>query len=299
MLYVLFVGLILVFLLSSLRIVQEYERIVIFRLGRVLETAKGPGIILLIPIIDRPVRVDLREYVIEIPQQTCITKDNAPISIDFLIYLRVINPVDSIVRVQNFQYATRGLATTTLRAVIGDISLDDVLSKREDINRQLQLKLDEVTSRWGVKVTTVEIREITPPKEVQDAMTKQMAAERTRRAMVTEAEGVKQSQVLKAEGEKQAKILEAEGIKQAQILKAEGEKRAKILEAEGYSEALMKIWEAARLIDENTLKIQYLEALKNIGSSPSSKIVFPLDILDTVSRILKKNVKSGEEVSHG
>ncbi|MCS7281713.1 MAG: SPFH domain-containing protein [Desulfobacterota bacterium] len=114
----------------GLRIVQEYERIVVFRLGTFLENAKGPGIVILILVIDRPVRVDLREYVIEIPQETCITKDNAPISIDFLIYLRVINPVDSIVRVQNFQYATCNLATTTLRAVIGDISLDDVLSKR-------------------------------------------------------------------------------------------------------------------------------------------------------------------------
>lgn len=292
MLYVILTGIFILFIVSSLRIVQEYERIVVFRLGRVLERAKGPGIILLIPFIDRPVRVDLREYVIEIPQQTCITKDNAPISIDFLIYLRVINPVDSIVRVQNFQYATRGLATTTLRAVIGDISLDDVLSKREDINRQLQIKLDEVTSRWGVKVTTVEIREITPPREVQDAMTKQMAAERTRRAMVTEAEGVKQSQILKAEGEKQAKILEAEGIKQAQILKAQGEKEARILEAEGYSEALERIWNVANKIDEMTLKIQYLEALKHIGSSQSSKILIPLDILDAVSRVLERKEKT-------
>lgn len=292
MVYVILAGILILFIVSSLRIVQEYERIVVFRLGRVLERAKGPGIILLIPFIDRPVRVDLREYVIEIPQQTCITKDNAPISIDFLIYLRVINPVDSIVRVQNFQYATRGLATTTLRAVIGDISLDDVLSKREDINRQLQIKLDEVTSRWGVKVTTVEIREITPPREVQDAMTKQMAAERTRRAMVTEAEGVKQSQILKAEGEKQAKILEAEGIKQAQILKAQGEKEARILEAEGYSEALERIWNVANKIDEMTLKIQYLEALKHIGSSQSSKILIPLDILDAVSRVLERKERT-------
>lgn len=292
MVYVILAGILILFIVSSLRIVQEYERIVVFRLGRVLERAKGPGIILLIPFVDRPVRVDLREYVIEIPQQTCITKDNAPISIDFLIYLRVINPVDSIVRVQNFQYATRGLATTTLRAVIGDISLDDVLSKREDINRQLQIKLDEVTSRWGVKVTTVEIREITPPREVQDAMTKQMAAERTRRAMVTEAEGVKQSQILKAEGEKQAKILEAEGIKQAQILKAQGEKEARILEAEGYSEALERIWNVANKIDEMTLKIQYLEALKHIGSSQSSKILIPLDILDAVSRVLERKERT-------
>lgn len=273
------IGFLVIFLIASIRIAQEYERIVVFRLGRVLPRAKGPGITLIIPFIDRPVKVDLREFVIAIPEQTCITKDNAPISIDFLIYMRVIDPTDSIVSVQNFEVAARGLATTTLRAVIGDITLDDVLSKREEINRSLQVKLDEVTSRWGVKVTTVEIREITPPQVVKDAMTKQMAAERTRRAMVTEAEGVKQSQILKAEGEKQARILEAQGIKEAQILKAEGQRQAQILEAEGYSLALLKIFESAKTIDQNTLTLQYLEALKTIASSGSTKIVVPLELV--------------------
>jgi len=290
MAYYFFIGLtviILLFLIPSIRIAQEYERIVVFRLGRVLDRAKGPGLIIIFPIIDRPVKVDLREFVIEIPQQTCITKDNASISIDFLIYMRVVDPVNSIVSVQNFELAARGLATTSLRAVIGDITLDDVLSKREDINRELQAKLDEVTTRWGVKVTTVEIREITPPQEVRDAMTKQMAAERTRRAMVTEAEGVKQSQILKAEGERQAKILEAEGIKQSQILKAEGERQAKILEAEGYSLALLKIFESAKLIDQNTLTLQYLDAIKSMASSASTKIVLPLELLRLFGGIMK------------
>ncbi len=278
----------IIFFASAVRIAQEYERIVVFRLGRVLEKAKGPGITLIIPIIDRPIRVDLREFVIEIPEQTCITKDNAPISIDFLIYMRVIDPVNSIVSVQNFEIAARGLATTTLRAVIGDLSLDDVLSKREDINKELQAKLDEVTSRWGVKVTTVEIREITPPAEVRDAMTKQMAAERTRRAMVTEAEGIRQSQILKAEGEKQARILEAEGIKEAQILKAEGERQAKILEAEGYAMALDKIYSVAKNIDEQTMNLQYLEAVKAIGVSASTKIVIPVELMQMFSGIFQK-----------
>lgn len=278
----------LIFIFYSIRIVQEYERVVIFRLGRVLEKAKGPGLILVMPIIDKPVKVDLREFLIEIPEQTCITKDNAPISIDFLIYLRVINPVNSIVSVQNFQIAARGLATTTLRAVIGDIHLDDVLSKREEINKFLQAKLDEVTGRWGVKVTTVEIREITPPKEVKDAMTKQMAAERTRRAMVTEAEGVKQSQILKAEGEKQAKILEAEGLKQSQILKAEGEMQAIILRAQGYAAYLQNIFNIAKSIDKNTMNLQYLETLKEIGASSSTKIIIPLEITSLIKGIFSK-----------
>ncbi len=272
-------------LILSIKIVPEYQRLVVFRLGKVLVHPKGPGITFLIPIIDKPVKVDLREFVLEIPQQTCITKDNAPISIDFLIYLKIVQPVPAVVSIQNFEYATRGLATTTLRAVIGDIPLDDVLSKREEINIRLQAKLDDVTQRWGVKVTAVEIREITPPAEVQEAMTKQMAAERTRRAMVTEAEGVKQSQILKAEGEKQAKILSSEGEKQSQILRAEGERQAQILRAEGYSLALEKIFQIAKEIDDKTISLQYLETLKNIGASPSTKFIFPLEFTSLFSKI--------------
>lgn len=276
---ILAISLIIIILLSSLRIVPEYQRVVIFRLGRVLQFAKGPGLIVVIPLIDRPVRVDLREFVLEIPQQTCITRDNASISIDFLIYLKVLQPIPSVVSIQDFTFATRGLATTTLRAIIGDIDLDNVLSKREEINAKLQSRLDEVTQRWGVKVTTVEIREITPPKEVQDAMTKQMAAERTRRAMVTEAEGIKQSQILKAEGEKQARILDSEGQKEAQIKIAEGDRQARILVAEGSAEALHKIFTVAKEVEHNTMTLQYLDTLRVVGSSPSTKIIFPMEVL--------------------
>jgi regulator of protease activity HflC (stomatin/prohibitin superfamily) len=201
-----------VFLLSAIRIVQEYERIVVFRVGR-LVGARGPGVIFIIPIIERGSLVDLRETVMEIPRQTSITKDNAPINIDFLIYWRIVDPALSVVRVKDFRAAAVGIATTTLRAVIGDIPLDDVLAKREQINAVLQTKLDEVTERWGVKITAVEIREIEPPREVQDAMNRQMTAERVRRATVTEAEGARQAAILRAEGEKQAAILEAEGGK--------------------------------------------------------------------------------------
>ncbi len=159
---------------------------------------------------------------VEIPQQTCITKDNAPISIDFLIYQRVDQAADSVLKVQNFRTAVTGIATTTLRAVIGDIPLDDVLAKREQINEVLRVKLDEVTQRWGVKVTTVEIREITPPRDIQEAMNRQMAAERGRRAAILDAEGKKQAAILVAEGDKQSNILQAEGARQAAILRAEG-----------------------------------------------------------------------------
>ncbi|MBI3953075.1 MAG: paraslipin, partial [Chloroflexi bacterium] len=155
----------LLLLLSAIRIVRQYERMVVFRLGR-FHRLGSPGLILLIPIVDQGVRMDLREVFVEVPSQTCITKDNAPIAIDFLIYWKVFDAERSVVQVMNFAGAAQGIATTTLRAVVGDISLDDVLAKREQINQVLRAKLDEVTERWGVKVTTVEIREIIPPREV-------------------------------------------------------------------------------------------------------------------------------------
>ena len=263
---------------SAIKIVAEYERLVVFRLGRVMADPRGPGIVWLWPIIDRPVRVDLREQFLEIPQQSCITSDNAPILIDFLIYWKVTNPHDSVVQVANFAGASQGIATTTLRAVIGDISLDDVLAKREQINNILRAKLDEVTARWGVKVTTVEIREILPPREVQDAMNRQMSAERNRRAMVTEAGGQKQSAILVAEGDKQSEILKAEGDRQATILRAEAEKQAQSLRAEGYATAINHVFQIAQAVDPNTMVIQYLQTLQNMAESPSTKWIFPIEL---------------------
>ncbi len=261
---------ILAFLFYSIKIVKEYQRIVVFRFGRAL-AEKGPGIVFIWPIIDYPVRVDLREKFLTVPHQTCITKDNAPVDVDFIIYFKVVNASDSVIQVQNFEGAALGIATTTLRAVIGDIMLDEVLSKRENINAILRTKLDEVTTRWGVKITNVEIREILPPKNVQDAMILQMSAERSRRAVVTEAEG-----------KKAAAITVAEGEKQSNILRAEGERQAAILRAEGYALALTTIYNAAKQIDNKTLALQYLDALKNIGSSPSTKYVIPMEFTELV-----------------
>ncbi|MCS6895274.1 MAG: SPFH/Band 7/PHB domain protein [Bacteroidia bacterium] len=278
MLTYILIGLVVLLLFSSLKVLPEYQRLVVLRLGRALPQAKGPGLVVIIPVIDTPIRVDLRERIMEIPKQTCITRDNAPISIDFLIYLQIVDPLASVVNVQNVFQATEGLATTTLRAVIGDIALDDVLSKRDEINQKLRVKLDEVTHRWGVQVNAVEIKEILPPAEVQESMTKQMAAERTRRAMVTEAEGTKQAQILRAEGEKTARILEAEAQKASAILHAEAQREAQLLAAEGYALALQKISEAARHLDNNTMLIQYLETLKNVGQSPSAKWIVPVEV---------------------
>jgi len=261
----LLVLLVIVFIAWVVKIVREYQRLVVFRLGRSIGE-KGPGLVLLIPIVDQPVWVDLREQFLEIPHQTCITKDNAPISVDFLIYWKVVDAAASVIQVRNFAGASQGLATTTLRAVIGDISLDNVLAQREHINQVLRVKLDEVTERWGVKVTAVEIREILPPREVQEAMTRQMSAERNRRAMVTEADGKREAAILVAEGEKQSAILRAEGDRQAAILRAEG-----------FSLALDKIFSVAKNVDAKTMSLQYLEALKALGASPATKYIFPME----------------------
>ncbi|MGZ4149876.1 MAG: SPFH domain-containing protein [Actinomycetota bacterium] len=269
--------LIILILPTAIRIVREYQRLMVFRLGRAIG-AKGPGLVILIPIVDRGVWVDLRELYLEIPHQTAITEDNASISIDFIVFNKVLDAQMSVVTVGNFAGAAQNIASTTLRSVVGDMSLDDVLAKRENMNEVLRVKLDEVTERWGVKVTNVEIREIIPPPTVQEAMTRQMSAERTRRAVVTEAEGQKQAAVTVAEGNKAAAILNAEGQKQAVILAAEGERQSAILRAEGFSLALDKINEVATAVATNTMSLQYLDTLKQIGGSPSSKIVVPMEL---------------------
>ncbi len=255
----------LILIWNSIRIVRQYQRLVVFRLGRSIGPA-GPGPVWLWPFIDQATSVDLREQFLEVGSQTTITRDNAPIAVDFLVYWRVLDPENSVVAVADFAGASRGIATTTLRAVIGDIPLDDVLSKRDQINQILQTKLDEVTERWGVKVTAVEIREITPPRDIQDAMNRQMAAERYRRATVIEAEGSRQAAVTVAEGEKTAAILAAEGDRQAAILRAEG-----------FSLALGQIYNIARTVDERTMMLQYFETLKAMGEGQATKFIFPME----------------------
>jgi regulator of protease activity HflC (stomatin/prohibitin superfamily) len=267
------VVLVLIILMSAVRIVREYQRLVLLRLGRSLG-ARGPGFVLIFPIIDRVIQVDLREMYLEIPQQTAITKDNAPISIDFIIFYKVMDAVASVLAVGQFAGAAQNIAATTLRAVVGDITLDAALAWSDEINQVLRTKLDEVTERWGVKVTSVEIRQVIPPPDVLEAMTRQMSAERTRRAVVTEAEGNRQAAITVAEGEKQAAILTAEGDRQAAILKAEG-----------YANALETIFGAANKIDAKTMGLQYLDALKALGASESTKFVIPMEFANLLSGI--------------
>ncbi len=276
----------IVLIATAIRIVPEYQRLVVFRLGRCVG-AKGPGLVILIPVVDRGVIVDLREQVREIPHQTSITKDNAAISVDFIWYYKVLDATESVLQVGNFESAAQGMATTTLRAVIGGILLDDVLSEREHINNLLRTRLDEVTERWGVKVTNVEIREIVPPREITDAMNRQMTAERNRRAVVTESTGQREAAVNVADGEKQAAILRAEGERQGSILRAQGEREAQLLRAEGFANALERIFSVAQTVDSKTMTLQYFEALKDIGASPSTKYIFPLEFSTMLGDFVK------------
>lgn len=266
----------------AIRVVPEFQRLVLLRLGR-LVGVRGPGLVLLLPFIDRGIRTDLRERVFDVTPQACITKDNATVAIDFLIYSKIVDPASSVINVQQYENASRGIAITTLRAVVGDMQLDEVLSRREDINDTLRGKLDEVTSRWGVKVTAVEIREITPPREIQEAMTRQMSAERSRRAIILDADGKRDAAVAVAEGQKQATILEAEGARQAAILRAEG-----------YAQALAAISNVAEHIDSKTMSLQYLDMLKALGASPATKLVVPTEFTNLLRPLIEHTSEAAQ-----
>jgi len=261
----------LALLVMAVRIVPEYQRLVVFRLGRLIG-GRGPGLVLLIPFVDRGVRADLRERFFDVPPQTTITEDNAHLSIDFLVYSRVVDAVPSVLNVVDHEGASRGIAITTLRAVVGSMLLDDVLAKREEINQRLREKLDEVTNRWGIKVTAVEIREIKPPVEIEQAMTRQMSAERERRATVTRAMGEREATIRIAEGERQAAILRAEGAAQA----------------------LLNVFEAARQVDSKTMALQYLDMLRTVGAAESTKLLVPAELTGLLRPFLEHAAAAAE-----
>jgi regulator of protease activity HflC (stomatin/prohibitin superfamily) len=263
--------------MAILNFVKDYERLARFKFGR-FQGMKGPGPVWKIPIMHQIKKVDTRTEVLDIPRQTNITRDNASIGIDFLVYMRVdINNAEkSVLEVEDYEQAVAGLATTTLRAVVGDIPLDDVLSQRERINELIRTRLDSETERWGIKVTNVEIREIDPPREIQEAMNRQMSAERVRRAVILEADGTRE-----------ASIKVAEGQKQAEILKAEGDQQAAVLRASGFAQALGTIYRVAQGVDANTMGLQYLDTLKTLGQSPSSKLIFPMEFTDLIGTIAR------------
>jgi regulator of protease activity HflC (stomatin/prohibitin superfamily) len=280
-------------LLNTFRILPEYERVVVLSLGKYAGT-RGPGLTLIIPLIESVRKIDLRERFLEIPRQTAISRDNTAIDIDFLVYYRVVNPKLSVLEVENVVQASLNIAATTLRAVIGDIELDDVLAKRETINDTLRLKLDEVTERWGLKVTRVEIREIEPPAQIKDAMTRQMSAERERRATVTRADGEREAAIAMAEGAKQSAILKAEGDREAAVLRAQGERDALLLQAQGRAAALKALGAEAQELDQKTLMLQYLDALQAVGTSASTKFVLPMEVTSMMADVVKM-VRGGDQ----
>ena len=231
--------------------------------------------------------MDLRERVARVPTQKYITADNVVVDMDFVIYYRVIDDLAerAVLEVQNFELAVVNLAFATLRAVIGSTTLAEALTERERMRDQLQVRMDEVTERWGVKVSQVEINEIDPPPGVKQAMEREKSAEAIKTAEITESEGQRQAQINRAEGERQAAILEAEGQRQAEILKAEGDQQAQILRADGFSSALDRIYQVANTVDGKTMSLQYFETLKSLGASPSTKWIFPMEFTSMLGEL--------------
>ena len=274
---------------SGIVIVQQQERMVVQRFGR-FDRVVAPGFRFLIPFIFSGTKIGIWERTQRVPTQKYITTDNVVVDLDFVIYYQVLpdddNPRKSVLDVQNFETAVLNLAVAELRSIIGNITLADALAERERIQGQLQLALDENTGRWGVKVRNVAINEIDPPPGVKQAMEREKSAAAIKTAEITESEGQRQAQINRAEGEKQAAILQAEGNRQAAILEAEGDQQATVLRAQGFSTALDRIYSVASTVDAKTMSLQYFDTLKSLGSSPSTKFIFPMEFTSMLSPFL-------------
>jgi len=270
--------LILITAATGIKIVRPYQRGLVERLGKFLREAQ-PGIHFIVPFFDRMTRVDLREMVIDVPPQEVITKDNVVVTVDAVIYYEITDAYKVVYNVSNFQFATLKLAQTNLRNVIGELELDQTLTSRERINTKLRAVLDDATDKWGVRITRVEIKKIDPPKDITDAMSKQMKAERTKRAAILEAEGVKQAQILRAEGERNAAILKAEGEAEAIRKVAEATKFRTVVEAQVQAEAIMSVFKAIHegAPTNDLIAIKYLDALKEIANGKATKIFLPME----------------------
>ena len=279
---------------AGLIMVQQYQRMVVQRFGT-FTGSKSSGLHFLIPFVFHGTKVDLRERVARVPTQKYITADNVVVDMDFVIYYRVIESMAdrAVLEVQNFELAVVNLAFATLRAVIGSTTLTDALAERERIRDSMQVRMDEVTERWGVKVSQVEINEIDPPPGVKAAMEREKSAEAIKTADITESEGFRQAQINRAEGEKQSAILNAEGERQSEILKAEGEQQAAVLRAMGFSEALERINAVANQADGRTMSLQYFDTLKSLGDSPSTKWIFPMEFTSMLGNFMSMGANSG------
>ena len=272
---------------TGIVVVKQYERLVILKWGR-LQVVAQPGFRFLIPIMYTGRLVDTREQVDRVPTQKYITKDNVVVDMDFVLYFRVVEDEaeKSVMNVADHRAAVRALAVAELRSIIGNITLAEALSERERIQNELQISLDQNTGRWGVKVQGVAVNEIDPPQGVKAAMEREKSAEAIKTADITESEGQRQSQINRAEGERQAAILEAEGERQAVILRAEGEQQAQLLRAQGFSSALDNINQVANSVDAKTMSLQYFDTLKELGNSPSTKWIFPMEFTSMLSGFL-------------
>ena len=278
---------ILAILASNIRVVQQSKAAVVERLGA-FRTVWGVGLHIKIPFIERVAKtVSLKEQVVDFDPQPVITKDNVTMQIDTVVYFQITDPKLFTYGVENPMSAIENLTATTLRNIIGDLELDQSLTSRDHINTKMRAILDEATDPWGIKVNRVELKNIIPPREIQDAMEKQMKAERERRESILQAEGTKQSQILVAEGEKQSAILRADAAKQAAILQAEGAKQARIMAAEAEAEAILKVQQATadaiKLINEadpgdGVIKIKALEAFQSVADGKATKIIIPSEI---------------------
>ena len=267
-------------------IVQPYQQGLQIRLGKYIGRL-NPGFRWVVPLITRVEKLDLRTQVVDVPSQEVITKDNSPTNVDAIVFIRVMDPEKAFFEVGNYRTATVALAQTTLRGVIGDMELDEVLYNRDVINARLRDMLDRETDQWGVKVERVEIKEVDPIGAVKQAMTEQTAAERERRAAILRADGEKRSAILRAEGLRQSTILEAEGERQAKILRAEGERQSRILEAQGQAQGLRIVALGAKPLDRRSITVLSLDALKTMANGQATKIIFPFEFSSLIRQSAK------------
>ncbi|MFA6842691.1 MAG: SPFH domain-containing protein [Defluviitoga tunisiensis] len=291
----------LIFVVSmSLKIIRPYEKGLIERLGKFHKMAE-PGLNFIVPFIERLIKVDLREKLIDVPPQEVITRDNVIVTVDAVIYYEITDAYRVTYNVGEFIPAAIKLAQTNLRNVIGELELDQTLTSRDRINTKLREVLDEATDKWGVRITRVEIKKIDPPQDIMEAMSKQMKAERTKRAVILEAEGYREAEITKAEGDRNAAILRAEGQAEAVKKIAEAEKFKLSTEADGEAEAISKVFEAIHKghPTNELIAIRYLESLKAISDGKATKIFMPYEIssiLSTVAgiaEISKDNIPKG------
>ena len=275
---------VIVVITSGVKIVQPYEQAIYMRLGKFVRVL-NQGLNFVCPLINQVVKLDLRTEVLDVPKQEVITKDNSPVEVDAVIYIKVTDPKNAFFEVTNYRWATVNLAQTTLRSIIGEMELDQILSSRERINVSLRDILDENTDKWGVKIEAVEIREVDPARKVKDSMEEQTSAERKRRAAILEADGQKRAAILEAEGKKKSMILEAEGKRQSMILEAEGQRMATILEGQGEAQKLRIMSVGAASMDSKAMSVLSMQTLQEVGKGESSKFFFPMELTKLVEGI--------------